>query len=102
PLASTAIAWLARGTMRTVQPSSSSTWRRAAWLASSSSMIRMPIWFTACPLGLWSEYSLWASWAAGKAVGKSSLVAVGEYKARISLDKRSEERRVGKEYTTSR
>src|SRR5207253_6798814 len=52
-----ALAWLARGTMRTVQPSSSSTRRRAAWLAPSSSMIRMPIWFTPCPLGLLAEYS---------------------------------------------
>ena len=43
PLDNSASAWLRCGTIRTCQPSESSTCRSADWLASSSSMIRIPI-----------------------------------------------------------
>src|ERR1700730_17159522 len=58
PLDSSGSASLMSGTIRTCHPSESSTCRNADWLATSSSMIRIPILTTSGPLTA-TEYSVW-------------------------------------------
>src|ERR1700726_1497406 len=58
PLDNSGSASLMSGTIWTCQPSESSTCRRAVWLTTSSSMIRIPILATTGPLAT-TEYSVW-------------------------------------------